>query len=55
MSERSIYQRDQAAKCRGHAGSMTDLETQVALRKLAAEYVEQAEAIEAQEPGILRL
>jgi hypothetical protein len=34
---------------------MTDLETQGALRKLAAEYVAQAEAIEAQEPGRLKL
>jgi hypothetical protein len=49
MSERSIYLRDQATKCRGHADSMTDLETRGALRKLAAEYVAQAEAIEAQE------
>jgi hypothetical protein len=47
MSERSIYLRDQATKCRGHADSMTDLETQTALRKLAAEYVEQAAALEA--------
>jgi hypothetical protein len=55
MSERSIYLRDQAVKCRGHADSMTDLETQAALRKLATEYVAQAEAIEAQEPGRLKL
>jgi hypothetical protein len=46
MSERSIYLGDQAVKCRGHADSMTDLETQAALRKLAAEYVAQAEVIE---------
>jgi hypothetical protein len=50
MSERSIYLRDQATKCRGHADSMTDLETKVALRKLAAEYVAQAAAIEASDP-----
>jgi hypothetical protein len=55
MSERSIYLRDQAVKCRGHADSVTDLETQAALRKLATEYVAQAEAIEAQEPGRLKL
>jgi hypothetical protein len=49
MSERSIYLSDQATKCRGHADSMTDLETQAALRRLAAEYVAQAEAIEESE------
>jgi hypothetical protein len=49
MSERSIYLRDQATKCRGHADSMTDLETQAALRRLAAGYVAQAEAIEESE------
>ena len=46
MSKRSIYLRDQATKCRGHADSMTDAETQAALRKLAAEYIVQAEYIE---------
>jgi hypothetical protein len=47
MSERSIYLRDQAAKCRWHADNITDLETQAALRKLAAEYVTEAATIEA--------
>jgi hypothetical protein len=53
MSERSIYLRDQAAKCRWHSDNLTDLATQAALRKLAAEYVEQASAIEASEPDRL--
>jgi hypothetical protein len=49
MSERSIYLRDQADKCRAHARSMTDAETQAELRKLAAEYVERAADIERKE------
>jgi hypothetical protein len=55
MSERSIYLRDQAAKCRAHANSMTDAETQAALRKLADKYVAQAAVIEASEPDRLQL
>jgi len=35
MSERSIYLRDQAEKCRWHANAISDSQTQVALRKLA--------------------
>jgi hypothetical protein len=51
MSERSIYLRDQADKCRWHADHMSDSETQVQLRKLAAEYVSwQAAEIETSEP-----
>jgi hypothetical protein len=46
MSERSIYLRDEAAKCRWHADRMTELETQAVLRLLAARYVAQAAAIE---------
>jgi hypothetical protein len=46
MSQRSIYLRDQAAKCEWHASNMGDCETQVRLRKLAAEYVAQASDIE---------
>jgi hypothetical protein len=46
MSERSIYLRDEAANCRWHADRMTELETQAALRLLAARYVAQAAAIE---------
>jgi hypothetical protein len=53
MSERSIYLRDQAAKCRAHANSMTDAETQTALRKLADKYVTQAVVIEASEPELI--
>ena len=49
MSERSIYLRDQADKCRRHADVLTDVETQTQLRKLAAEFIEQAEAIENKE------
>jgi hypothetical protein len=50
MSERSIYLRDQTAKCRWHADKMTDPGTQAELRKLAAEYMEQAAEIETSEP-----
>jgi hypothetical protein len=46
MSERSIYLRDQAAKCRAHASSTTDAETATQLRRLATEYVEQATELE---------
>jgi hypothetical protein len=46
MSPRSIYLRDQAAKCEWHAQNIGDSETQVRLRKLAAEYVVQANEIE---------
>jgi hypothetical protein len=42
MSERSIYLRDRAVKCRWHAERMTDSETKDRLRKLAAEYIERA-------------
>lgn len=40
MSDRSVYLRDQAAKCQRHANALSDVHTQVELRKLAAEYVE---------------
>ena len=46
MSPGAIYLRDQAAKCRAHAASMSDAQTQAALRKLADEYIAQAEQIE---------
>jgi hypothetical protein len=46
MSKRSVYLRDQAAKCRWHADQLTDAETQEQLRKLAAEYIERAAKIE---------
>jgi len=46
MPERSVYLRDQAAKCRWHADQLTDAETQEQLRKLAAEYIERAAKIE---------
>jgi hypothetical protein len=49
MSERSTYLRDQAEKCRWHARAIVDAETQAALRKLAAEYVERAVEIESKE------
>ena len=51
MSPRSIYLRDQAAKCECHAQNIGDSETQVRLRKLAAEYVAEAEDIESKESG----
>ena len=49
MSPCAIYLRDQAAKCRAHAASMGDAQTQAALRKLADEYIIQAEQIESKE------
>ena len=49
MSERSIYLRDQAAKCRRHADAMGDKRTQEELRKLAAEYLASAAEIESKE------
>jgi hypothetical protein len=49
MSPRSIYLRDQAAKCEWHAKNIGDSETQVDLRKLAAEYIMQAVEIEGRE------
>jgi hypothetical protein len=51
MSQRSIYLREQAAKCEWHAQNMGDSETQVRLRKLAAKYVVQADEIESKESG----
>jgi hypothetical protein len=49
MSSRSVYLRDQAAKCEWHAQNMGDTETQVALRKLADQYLAEAEDIESKE------
>jgi hypothetical protein len=49
MSPGAVYLRDQAAKCRAHAASLGDAETQAALRKLADEYIVQAEQIESEE------
>jgi hypothetical protein len=49
MSARSIYLRDQAAKCEWHAMHISDGETQVSLRKLAAQYIEEATTIETKE------
>ena len=49
MSPGAIYLRDQAAKCRAHAASMGDEQTRAALRKLADEYIVQAEQIESEE------
>jgi hypothetical protein len=49
MSPRSIYLRDQAAKCEWHAKNMGDSETQTRLQKLAAEYVVEADEIESKE------
>jgi hypothetical protein len=49
MSERSIYLRDQAAKCERHANNLSDAETQAELRGLAAEYIVEAAEIEGKE------
>jgi hypothetical protein len=42
MTERSLYLREQAVKCRWHADHLIDLQTMAALRKLALEYEVQA-------------
>jgi hypothetical protein len=49
MSPRSIYFRNQADKCRSHAIALGDAETKAELRKLAEEYIVQAEEIERKE------
>jgi hypothetical protein len=49
VSERSIYLRDQADKCRQHARAMTDPYTRAELQKLAAEYIVRAAEIESKE------
>jgi hypothetical protein len=49
MSERSVYLRDQAAKCRHHANDLDDAKTKEQLRKLADEYIERAVAIESKD------
>jgi hypothetical protein len=51
MSSRSVYLREQAAKCEWHANNIGDSETQVRLRKLAAEYFVEANDIESKESG----
>jgi hypothetical protein len=54
MSPRSIYLREQAAKCEWHAKNVRDDKTEVELRKLAAEYVIEADDIESNESGDLK-
>jgi hypothetical protein len=49
MSERSIYLRDQADKCRRHASHMTDAYTQEQLRVSAADNIMRAVEIENEE------
>jgi hypothetical protein len=49
MSERSIYFRDQADKCRAYATAIGDNLTKVELRKLADEYIVRATEIEKEE------
>jgi hypothetical protein len=49
MSSGAFYLRDQASKCRAHAASIGHAETNAALRKLADEYIVQAEQIEGEE------
>jgi hypothetical protein len=51
MSSRSVHLRNQAEKCEWHAQNMGDTETQVKLRKLAAQYLAEAEDIESEESG----
>jgi len=54
MSRKSIYLRDQAAKCRSHADLLTDVYTQGELRRLAVQYVERAAEIEGREVDLKR-
>ena len=49
MSERSVYLRDQADKCRRHANNLSDIPMQDELRKLAADFIERATSIESVE------
>jgi hypothetical protein len=51
MSERSVYLRDQAEKCRANAARMTDDEARQQLHVLAAEYIMRAVMIESDEPS----
>jgi hypothetical protein len=46
MSQKAVWFREQAQKCLAHADKIWDRETEEALRKLAAEYVERATAME---------
>ena len=46
MSRQASWFRDQAAKCLAHASKIWDRQTEEELRKLAAEYIERAKAIE---------
>jgi hypothetical protein len=49
MSERSVYLRDQAEKCRAHVANMADDEIRQQLRVLAAAFIMRAVAIESEE------
>lgn len=49
MSERSLYLREQAAKCQAHAFAMNNVATRDELRKLAAEYLVRAAALDSKE------
>ena len=46
---RAIYLRDQADKCRWHAGLVSNAEIQAELLKLAADYIERAAVLESAE------
>jgi hypothetical protein len=46
MSENAINLQSQAAKCRVLASGITDVQTQDELRRLAAEYIVRAAALE---------
>ena len=49
MSERAAYLRDQADKCRQHAGTIRDARTREELQKLAAVYIARAAQLESKE------
>jgi hypothetical protein len=52
MSDRSVFLRSEAAKCRSHANALSDQQTQAELRSLADEYIVRAEKIEREEADL---
>jgi hypothetical protein len=48
MTEQSDHLRAEAARCEAHARALTDVKTQVELRKLVAEYIARAVKLESE-------
>jgi hypothetical protein len=46
MSQQAVWFQNQAQKCLAHADKIWDRKTEEELRKLAAEYIERAKALE---------